>query len=131
MLQVLGDLLDPGVEPASQRQGPGDIFVGGVAQLRFASRPCRTQGGQQPMIDGLYSPPVDGRAADQFSANGAEGINTSGLFSHSRLIFKGKALCLYASLLQFRQVRQGFFQVLIRKAVSRRFARRSATYNEI
>lgn len=78
MLQVLGDLLDPGVEPASQRQGPGDIFVGGVAQLRFACRPCRTQGGQQPVIDGRYSPPVDGRAADQFSANGAEGVKHFG-----------------------------------------------------
>jgi hypothetical protein len=30
------------------------------------------------MIDGLYSPPVDGRAADQFSANGAEGIKHFG-----------------------------------------------------
>jgi hypothetical protein len=66
-----------------------------------------------------------------FPPMGLKESNTSGLFSHSRLIFKGKALCLYASLLQFRQVRQGFFQVLIRKAVSRRFARRSATYNEI
>jgi hypothetical protein len=30
------------------------------------------------VIDGVYSPPVDGRAADQFSANGAEGIKHFG-----------------------------------------------------
>jgi hypothetical protein len=40
-----------------------------------------------------------------FPPMGLKESKTSGLFSHSRLIFKGKALCLYVPLLQFRQVR--------------------------